>query len=397
MLDFMMVLPLGPDFATALGIPTSHLGYVGGAYTAAGFIAGLIGAVLLDRFDRRQALAVAIGGLVIATALGGFAVDLPTMLGARILAGFFGGPATAIALAIIADSVPPQRRGRAMGMVSASFAVASTIGIPLALELATLGGWRMPFFAVATFGAVVAMLVVWAMPPQRAHLQTGDAASRAVSLADFGRLLSKPMARIAMLLVGLAMITGFMLIPNFSAWIQFNRGFPREQIGVLYMLGGVVGFFVTRYAGIGVDRFGGTAIALTAAIVNIFAIWAVFLATNLPVSLYVLFPLFMGANASRFVVVSTVTSKVPDAPERARFMSMTSSVQALSSSCAAFVASAVLIELPGGALGGMPPIATAAIALILVVPPLIWAVERFVEKRAASLRVQTIVETAPTR
>jgi hypothetical protein len=25
-LDFMMVMPLGPDFATELGIPTSHLG-----------------------------------------------------------------------------------------------------------------------------------------------------------------------------------------------------------------------------------------------------------------------------------------------------------------------------------------------------------------------------------
>jgi hypothetical protein len=33
-LDFMMVMPLGPDFAAALDIPTSHLGYIGGSYTA---------------------------------------------------------------------------------------------------------------------------------------------------------------------------------------------------------------------------------------------------------------------------------------------------------------------------------------------------------------------------
>ncbi len=34
-LDFMMVMPLGPDFAKGLGIPTSEIGYIGGSYTAA--------------------------------------------------------------------------------------------------------------------------------------------------------------------------------------------------------------------------------------------------------------------------------------------------------------------------------------------------------------------------
>jgi predicted MFS family arabinose efflux permease len=396
-LDFMMVLPLGPDFAVALGIPTSHLGYVGGAYTLAAFASGLLGAVLLDRFDRRRALAVAIGGLVIATALGGFAVDLPTMLGARMLAGFFGGPATSLALAIIADSVPPERRGRAMGLVSASFAVTSVVGMPIGLELARLGGWRLPFFGVAGIGAVIAALVVWAMPPQRAHLQPPGDAARANGFVAFGRLLAQPMTRLAMLLVSLAIVTGFMLIPNFSAWIQFNLGFPRAQIGVLYMLGGCVGFFVTRYVGIGIDRFGGAPIALGSAALNVVLIWAVFLAGKPPVSLYALFPLFMAANAARMVVVSTVTSKVPGATERARFMSLTSATQHISSAFAAFLASAVLVELPGGALAGIAPLAVAAIALACVVPPLVWAVDRFVRARTRSLRVQAMVETAPVR
>ena len=34
-LDFLMVMPMGPDFAVALGIPSSKLGYIGGSYTAA--------------------------------------------------------------------------------------------------------------------------------------------------------------------------------------------------------------------------------------------------------------------------------------------------------------------------------------------------------------------------
>ena len=62
-LDFMMVMPLGPDFAKDLGIPLSHLGYIGGAYTASASVAGVAGAFFLDRFDRRQALVVALLGL----------------------------------------------------------------------------------------------------------------------------------------------------------------------------------------------------------------------------------------------------------------------------------------------------------------------------------------------
>jgi predicted MFS family arabinose efflux permease len=72
-LDFMMVMPLGPDFARDLGISTSHLGVIGGSYTAAAAVSGLVGALVLDRFDRKRALAVAMLGLAVGTAAGGFA------------------------------------------------------------------------------------------------------------------------------------------------------------------------------------------------------------------------------------------------------------------------------------------------------------------------------------
>src|SRR6266540_1730945 len=102
-LDFMMVMPLGPDFAASLGIPLASLGLIGGSYTAAAAVAGLVAARFLDRYDRRSALAVAIGGLVLGTAGGAFARGLPSLVAARAVAGAFGGPATAIALSIIAD------------------------------------------------------------------------------------------------------------------------------------------------------------------------------------------------------------------------------------------------------------------------------------------------------
>src|SRR5262249_50595409 len=91
-LDFMIVLPLGPDFARALAIPASDIGFIGGAYSAAACVAGLVVSFFLDRFDRRRALAACMAGLVVGTALGGVAFDLPSLLLARVVAGLFGGP-----------------------------------------------------------------------------------------------------------------------------------------------------------------------------------------------------------------------------------------------------------------------------------------------------------------
>jgi predicted MFS family arabinose efflux permease len=93
-LDFVMVMPLGPDFARALAIPVSQLGVIGGSYTAAAAVSGIAVSFFLERFDRRRALAGAMLGLVAATAAGGLTVGLRSLVLARIAAGVFGGPAT---------------------------------------------------------------------------------------------------------------------------------------------------------------------------------------------------------------------------------------------------------------------------------------------------------------
>lgn len=90
-IDFMMVMPMGPFFATALDIPTSKLGLVGGSYTAAAAVSGVVCSTFLDRFDRRTALAWTMLGLVISTAAGGLAWSLNTLLAARVGAGAFVG------------------------------------------------------------------------------------------------------------------------------------------------------------------------------------------------------------------------------------------------------------------------------------------------------------------
>ncbi len=66
-LDFVIVMPMGPELAAQLGFSKAHVGYINGAYTAAASLMGFLGSFFLDRFDRRTALAVSLVGLVLGT------------------------------------------------------------------------------------------------------------------------------------------------------------------------------------------------------------------------------------------------------------------------------------------------------------------------------------------
>jgi predicted MFS family arabinose efflux permease len=371
-LDFMMVMPLGPDFAAALGIPISSIGLVGGAYTASAAVSGLAGAFILDRFDRRIALAVALAGLTVGTAMGGLALGLPTLLAARVLAGFFGGPATSLALAVVSDVVPPERRGQAMGKVMGAFSVASVLGVPAGLEIARLGGWRAPFFAVAALGAVISVSAVWLLPPLRGHL----ARAQPVTFAALRGVLGRPIVRWSYAVTAAVMTGGFILIPNFSAYIQNNLAYPRDRLWILYLVGGAFSFVGLRLLGGLADRFGSVVVAWATTLPLAALTWFWFAAYDPRVPILVCFTVFMILNSGRNVAYNTLTSKVPRADERARFMSMQSAVQHMSGAVGAMGSSLLLTELPGGRLGGVERMTVVAIVCFGIAPILMGQVAK---------------------
>ncbi len=373
-LDFMMVMPLGPDFAKALGIPTSHIGYLGGAYTLAAALAGIAGSFFLDRFDRRKALAVAMIGLVTATALGGLAFGFPSLLAARLLAGSFGGPATAVALAIVSDVVPPERRGRAMGTVMTAFSVASILGVPAGLRAASFFDWRAPFFGVAALGLMLTVAAVFAMPSLTAHRARGR--QTGASPPAFDGLALASFANTALTMVGV-----FAVVPNISTFLQHNVGYPRERLDILYFLGGFTTVLATRAIGVLVDRLGATRVIGFGTLVFSTAVFFGFVRPVSAEHVIWVFPLMMLSASLRGVPLNTLATRVPRPSERARFMSAQSAVQHLASAAGAFAAAAALGDRADGRLVGMESVAFAAIGVALFVPFMSAFVERGVRER----------------
>jgi predicted MFS family arabinose efflux permease len=211
LLDFMMVMPLGPDFAKALGIPMSSLGVIGGSYTAAATVVGLAGSFLLDRFERRAALALNVVGLGVATMAGALGTGTWSLAAARAAAGSFGGVAATLCFSIVADIVPESRRGRATAVVASGFSLAAIFGLPAGLELARLGGWRAPFVIVGVLALLLAAVARLLLPPLRGHL---DAA-----VDDSPLRLDRRLA-LAFMAFGFALLGNFLLVPNLSAYVQ---------------------------------------------------------------------------------------------------------------------------------------------------------------------------------
>lgn len=383
-LDFMMVMPLGPDFAKALGIPLNHIGYIGGAYTLAAAVAGFIGSLFLDRFQRRQVILVSLLGLIVATVSTAITQNLHQMILARVAAGVFGGPLTAASLALIADLIPPQRRGAAMGKVMGAFAIASVLGVPFGLEVSSRFGWQAPFISFGIIGTLILLLIASQLRiPSRVIVRQ----TAGEQLRDMWQTVSSLTSIAAFGITAFAVLGAFLLIPNISAHLQMNVGYPREKLGILYLVGGLVSFFGMRFAGQLADTIGGTRAVSLFTVILLVVLFFGFVWWHHPVPIVIIFTLFMFSQSARNVCTQTLLSKVPPPALRGGFMSVNTAITHLACAMGAIFSSLILRDT-NHHLDGVPETAWLAMGLSCFVPFLFSFVENRVAKRSASSFVQ---------
>ncbi len=89
--DFMIVMPLGPQLMRTLQIDPSAFGLIVSSYTFAAGVAGLIASATVDRFSRRSAFLFLYTGFLLGTLFCGLSFNYPMLVLARVVAGAFGG------------------------------------------------------------------------------------------------------------------------------------------------------------------------------------------------------------------------------------------------------------------------------------------------------------------
>ena len=109
--DFMVVMPLGPQLMRTLKITPAEFGWIVSSYTIAAGLAAILASSIMDRFGRKAAFLTLYAGFLVGTLLCGLARGYHALLSARVITGMFGGILGGMAMAIVGDVFPEERRG----------------------------------------------------------------------------------------------------------------------------------------------------------------------------------------------------------------------------------------------------------------------------------------------
>ncbi|MCB9497570.1 MAG: MFS transporter [Fibrobacteria bacterium] len=340
--DFMMLSPLGALLLHELHITPAQFGLVVSVYAFSAGAAGFLTAGFADRFDRRNLLLFFYAGFVLGTFLCGIAPDYPTLLGARIVTGLFGGVIGSISYAIIADLFPMSMRGRVMGVVQTSFAASQVLGIPVGLFLSDKWGWHMPFLVVAGIAALVGILAFAKLRPIDGHLHTHV---RRHPLVHLWAIASKPRHLVGFSATILLTTGGFMLMPFGSAFSVNNLGIEYSKLPLVYMATGACSLIAGPWLGRLGDRVGKFPVFVwsTLATIALVLVYTRLGITPLWGVILVNIVLFAAING-RIVSASALNSGVPEPADRGGYMSVNSSIQQISGGVASMAAGMIVVQ-----------------------------------------------------
>ena len=346
--DFMIMMPLGPQFMRLFAIGPQQFSLMVSAYTFAAAASGFFAALWIDRFDRRRALLALYVGFIVATALCGIAPDYPLLLVARVVAGLFGGVLGGLTFAIVADLVPYARRATATAIVAAAFSLSAVAGVPLSLWIAAHFSWRAPFLTLALFSAIVGLVAMRLIPPLSTHVGPGG---RRGPLAQIQAIFTVPNHLRSFAFMTVLMGSVFTVIPFIAAYNVANVGVAEADLPVIYFAGGATTLVTAQIIGRLADRYGKERLFTILALISIGPILVITHMPPLPlawvVGLSVLFFVFV---PGRFGPATALVTGSVDPRLRGSFMTFNASIQQLASGFASLLSGLVIGRTADGTL-----------------------------------------------
>jgi predicted MFS family arabinose efflux permease len=368
--DFMIMMPLSSQLMGAFGIAPAQFGVLVSSYSIAAGVSSLLASSLGDRFDRRHALLVSYVGLLLATLACAFANSFELLLAARIVAGFFGGVLSSIVLAIVGDIFPPQKRGKAMGVVMLAFSLAAVAGVPLGLFIANHFSWQTPFSLLAYAGVLVLALAYKFVPNVRGHLDQ----PRVNFFRSYLDLLSVKNHWWAFLTSCLVMIAGFLVIPFIAPTMVANTGMTDSQLPYIYLVGGAATLITRPWIGRATDKYPHWKVLAFTCVASLVPIWLITQSLQTSFAVQLIFAtLFFVFVSGRFIPASALVTAACESHFRGRVMAFSSAVQNLGSGFAALLAGAIMVKTDAGQILHYDWVGYIACAVSLVA---IWSAKQ---------------------
>lgn len=360
--DFMILMPLGPRLMESFSIVPSQFALLVSAYTFSAGIFGFIGAFFIDRFDRKKLLMIMATGFALGTLTCGFSTSYYMLLFTRAFTGSFGGILSALILSIIGDVIPNERRASAMGLVMASFSLASVVGVPLGLYLATLSDWHFPFLSLGVIALLTLIPIYRFIPKLSDHVVSN--ADRESPLQIIKNVVTSKNQLYALLFGIVLMFSHFSVVPFISPYLVTNVGFLDAELTYIYLIGGGLTIFTAPLIGKLADRFGRLKVFT---IIVLLVTIPIFLLTNLtetPVPLVLIITsLFFVFGSGRMIPSTAMITSSVLPKNRGSFMSFNSACRQLTNGFAAYIGGLIITAGPDGLLQNYDVVGYIAIGM----------------------------------
>jgi MFS family permease len=168
-LDAAIIAPAIPALREAFAVDNSQIGLVTIVYILCSLSSTTLMASLSDRYGRRPVyltniIMFAAGSLLIA-----LAPSFSIVLVGRAIQGIAAGGVTPTASAVIGDTFPPSERGKALGLIGATFGMAFLIGPMVASLILVFLSWQWIFLLNVPIALVIIGMGWSRLPNTRAE------------------------------------------------------------------------------------------------------------------------------------------------------------------------------------------------------------------------------------
>jgi MFS family permease len=255
---FGLVIPLLPFFAKAFDAPAWQVTLLFSAFSFGQFLGEPFWGRLSDRIGRKPVLIITIGMVGVSYAALAFSPNIEMAFAIRFLNGVFAGNISTLQGAM-ADITPLERRAGRMGIMSAAFSAGFTTGPAIGGLLAQPSrgelGFQLPLLVAAGFAFASALAVIAFVResrPEGAHHDPTRSRLEGLREARAHPVIGRVLAISFIVVIGFAGIEA-----TYGLWTQARFGWGPRQIGLAFMVIGLLGAFCQGWLqGRLVRRFG---------------------------------------------------------------------------------------------------------------------------------------------
>lgn len=346
-IDYLIVLPLGPDIIKAFAITPAKFGLLISIFTISAAIGEMFLSFVVDRFDRKK---IFIGSLIILIAgnlLCFFSESYTFFIVGRVISGAFGGILSSMIIIYLGDIFPAEKLGRATSSVMVANGVAMIIGVPTIFLVIHSFGWKYSFFIIIGLNIIVSLLSLSILPEIKKVTEI-KSKQQSDSLVKF---LKNPRFYWPLLFMGLLMFTGnSTIIPYISTMLSNNYQYAKNDIAFVFSLAGAASLVFNLLLGTLMDKFGKQNMFL---IINFLSILPLLLLITFPfdnkVALSAVVVFFFGLTSSKNVSGITMVNSLLPSEQRGRLITIITSIQLFAGSIATYL-SGLLLYVNSGVL-----------------------------------------------